>query len=207
MNSKYPKMNLKYAEEEELKALSKLYLDICDMDNSEVYAFIRFYFYLINYRVENLSNKELPICSNKIWPYINHIKTALKKLVYENDDSEYRTVRKFVIDEFEKCNSSYLDKLNDEYFELKNKVARSKVLRIEYETNNEFHHLDAEYGMELNNVWMTLEVIRIRTYAVNVLKETLKEDAKEKRNFWLGIFIGAVGMLVSIVFGVIPFIK
>ena len=61
--------------------------------------------------------------------------------------------------------------------------------------------------MELNNVWMTLEMIRIRVYSVNVLRELKNEETKEKRNFLLGIFLGAVGMLVSIVFGVIPFLK
>ena len=207
MKSKYPKMNLKYAEAEEINELSELYIKIYDLKDTDIYMFVRFYFYLVNYRVENLSNKDLPICSEKIWPYLNRSKTALKELVYNNDDSEYKEVRKYICNVFEKENCRYLKKINSEYFELLDKVAKSKAIQIEYETNKEFNNLESEYGLELNNVWMTLELIRFRVYSVNVLRVLKNEETKEKRNFLLGIFLGAVGMLVSIVFGVIPFLK
>ena len=112
MKSKYPKMNLKYAEAEEINELSELYIKIYDLKDTDIYMFVRFYFYLVNYRVENLSNKDLPICSEKIWPYLNRSKTALKELVYNNDDSEYKEVRKYICNVFEKENCRYLKKIN-----------------------------------------------------------------------------------------------
>lgn len=206
MNSKYPKMNLKYTEKEEIDELSELYLRICESGDRDTYSFIRFYFYLINYRVENETSNEFPICSENIWPYLNRGKIALKKLIYENNSKEYNDVKKYILDVFDKENVKFLENVNKEFFELSEKISHSKYMRLDHEISKEFSESEPEFGIDFNGVYMSLEIIRLRSYGINVMKEILNEEKREKRNFWLGILLGATGMLASIVFGILPFI-
>lgn len=205
MNSKYPRMNLRYASDEDENELSEIYLRICDTGDMDKFLFIRFYFYLVNYRVEHGINEDYPICTDEIWPYLNHCKTAFRKSVFNNDDSELQSLKKYILEIFEVENKKYLKRVNDEYFELLKKVPKSKATQIEHQIGYEYSQQEPEFGIEFNNVWMSLELIRLRTYANSLMSDTLREEKINRRNFLLGLFLGAVGTICSVV-GLLPLI-
>lgn len=202
--NKYPKSNLRYGDKDD--GMTELYIDICETKDAELYTTYRFYCYLINYRIENARHKEYPICSDDFWPYINHYKTALSLSVKEHNTKELNKVKEFVLNKFQKVNDVYLDSLNKEYFELIEKISKTDSIRIDYEQNREWSELEPEFGLEYNEIFMTLEIIRMRTYYNALMENILREGTIEKRKFVLGIVLAIVGTALTIFFGLLTFL-
>ena len=116
-----------------------------------------------------------------------------------------QSLKKYILEIFEVENKKYLKKVNDEYFELLKKVPKSKATQIEHQIGYEYSQQEPEFGIEFNNVWMSLELIRLRTYANSLMSDTLREEKINRRNFLLGLFLGAVGTMCSVV-GLLPLI-
>lgn len=201
---KYPKSNLKYADQDD--ELAALYIDICESKDIVLYQTYRFYCYLINYHVENVMNKDFPICSSDFWPYINYYKTALLLRVKKNDDKELDKVKKFVLNKFQKANDIYLQDVNKKFFELLEKIPKTEAIRIDYEQRREWNGLEPEFGLEYNSVFMSLEIIRMRTYYNALMENIIREEHVEKRKFVLGIVLAIVGTALTIFFGILTFL-
>ena len=202
--NKYPKSNLRYGDKDD--GMAELYIDICEAKDAELYSTFRFYCYLINYRIENAIHKEYPICSADFWPYINHYKTALLLCVNENNKKELSKVKDFVLNKFQKANDIYLQDVNKKFFELLEKIPKTHAIRIDYEQNREWSELDPEYGLDYNDVFMSLEIIRMRTYYNALMENILREAIIEKRKFVLGIVLAIVGTALTIFFGLLTFL-
>lgn len=202
--NKYPKSSLRYGDKDD--GMAELYIDICEAKDAELYITYRFYCYLINYYTENIMHKEYPIYSSDIWPYINHYKAALLLCVNDRDDKELKKVKSFVLNKFLKENDKYLDTVNKKYFELIKKVPKSEAVRIDYEERREWSNLEPEFGVDYNGIFMSLEIIRMRTYYNALMENILKEEAIEKRKFVLGIILAIVGTALTIFFGLLTFL-
>lgn len=202
--NKYPKSNLRYGDKDD--GMAELYIDICEAKDAELYTTYRFYCYLINYYTENIMHKDFPIYSSDIWPYINYYKTALLSRVKNQDDKALKKVKDFVLNKFSKENEKYLDTVNKKYFELIEKVPKSEAIRIDYEGRREWSSLEPEYGVDYNEIFMSLEIIRMRTYYNALMENILREGIIEKRKFVLGIVLAIVGTALTIFFGLLTFL-
>jgi len=202
--NKYPKSNLRYGEKDD--GMAELYIDICEAEDAELYTTYRFYCYLINYYTENIMHKDFPIYSTDIWPYINYYKTALLSCVKDQDDKALKKVKDFVLNKFSKENEKYLDSVNKKYFELIKKIPKSEAIRIDYEERREWSSLEPEFGVDYNEIFMSLEIIRMRTYYNALMENILREGIIEKRKFILGIVLAIVGTALTIFFGILTFL-
>lgn len=202
--NKYPKSNLRYGDKDD--GMAELYIDICERNDAELYSTFRFYCYLINYRVENVRHKDFPICSADFWPYINHYKTALLLCVKEKDSKELYKVKEFVLNKFQKANDVYLNDVNKKFFELIEKIPKTEAIRIDYEQQREWNDLEPEFGLEYNEVFMALEIIRMRTYYNALMENILRKEHIEKRKFVLGIVLAIVGTALTVFFGILTFL-
>ena len=196
--NKYPKSNLRYGDAE-------LYIDICEANDAELYITYRFYCYLINYHTENIMHKDFPIYSTDIWPYINYYKTALLSCIKNQDDKALKKVKDFVLNKFSKENEKYLYAVNEKYFKLIKEIPKSEAIKIDYEERREWSSLEPEFGVDYNEIFMGLEIIRMRTYYNALMENILREESIERRKFILGIVLAIVGTALTIFFGILTF--
>ncbi|NBJ93843.1 hypothetical protein [Parablautia muri] len=111
-----------------------------------------------------------------------------------------------MLNKFSKENEKYLDTVNKKYFELIEKVPKSEAIRIDYEGRREWSSLEPEYGVDYNEIFMSLEIIRMRTYYNALMENILREGIIEKRKFVLGIVLAIVGTALTIFFGLLTFL-
>ena len=201
--NKYPKSNLRYGVV--VDGMAELYIDICEANDAELYITYRFYCYLINYHTENIMHKDFPIYSTDIWPYINYYKTALLSCIKNQDDKALKKVKDFVLNKFSKENEKYLYAVNEKYFKLIKEIPKSEAIKIDYEERREWSSLEPEFGVDYNEIFMGLEIIRMRTYYNALMENILREESIERRKFILGIVLAIVGTALTIFFGILTF--
>lgn len=151
-------------------------------------------------------HKEFPIYSTDIWPYINYYKTALLSCIKNHDNKALKKVKDFVLNKFSKENEKYLDTINKKYFKLIKKIPQSEAIRIDYEERREWSGLEPEFGVDYNEIFMSLEIIRMRTYYNALMESILREEGLEKRKFIMSIILAIIGTALTIFFGVFTFL-
>ena len=203
----YPKLNLRYGDSDD--GMAKLYIDICELDDKDLYIAFRFYCYLINYYTENVRHRDYPIYADGMWPKINYYKMAFSSCIENHDNGELKKVTDFVLNKFKKENDAYLDKVNEKFFKLLDKVSKPESIRIDYEQRREWHNLEPGFGIELNEIYFTLELIRMRTYYNALMENIFRKEKIEKRNFVMssiltiiGTVLAIIGIILTIFFGI-----
>lgn len=124
----------------------------------------------------------------------------------KQDDKELKKVKDFVLNKFSKENERYLDAVNEKYFKLIKEIPKSEAIKIDYEERSEWSSLEPEFGVDYNGIFMSLEIIRMRTYYNALMENILREGVIEKRKFILGIVLAIVGTALTIFFGLLTFL-
>lgn len=193
----YPKCNLRYGNKDD--GMAELYVDICELEDDDLYISFRFYCYLINYYMENTRHRDYPIYADDIWPYVNRYKAAFSSYIKCHEENELKKVTDFVLNKFKNENDIYLKKVNEKFFKLLDKVSKPESIRIDYEQRREWSKLEPEFGIELNEIYSTLELIRMRTYYNALMESILRKEKIEKRNFVTSIILTVIGTALAII--------